>query len=94
MITVLIVMTIGIGVGYLLRSNKKLLKWNSKVTLWVIFLLLFFMGLQVGNNQVIMQHIDTIGLRGLELATVTILGSVILSWVVYQLFFKQVNHEG
>lgn len=89
--TVLIIMTLGMGVGYLLRSRKQILKINGKATLWVIFLLLFFMGISVGSNPTIMQNLDTIGLRGLQLALVAVFGSVALSWVVYKVFFKSVE---
>lgn len=91
--TVLIIMAVGIGVGYLLRSRKKWLWYTNKATLWIIFLLLFFMGISVGNNPQIMENLDTIGLRGLQLALVAILGSVALSWVVYRFFFKSANDE-
>ena len=91
--TVLIIMAVGIGVGDLLRSRKKWLQYANKATLWIIFLLLFFMGISVGNNPQIMENIDTIGLRGLQLALVAVLGSVALSWVVYRFFFKSGNDE-
>lgn len=91
--TVLIIMTLGMGLGYLLRSKPNVLKMNGKATLWVIFLLLFFMGIGVGSNPKIMENLDTIGLRGLQLALVAVFGSVILSWLVYKLFFKNAEHE-
>jgi len=81
-------MTGGIVLGYILRSKEKLIKVSNKATLWVIFILLFFMGISVGSNSKVMQNLDTIGLRGLQLATVAILGSVLLSWIVYKLAFK------
>ncbi|PKP09428.1 MAG: DUF340 domain-containing protein [Bacteroidetes bacterium HGW-Bacteroidetes-4] len=91
--TVLIIMAVGIGVGYLMRSRKTWLQYTNKATLWIIFLLLFFMGIGVGNNPQIMENLDTIGFRGLQLALVAILGSVVLSWVVYRLFFKSADDE-
>jgi uncharacterized membrane protein YbjE (DUF340 family) len=81
------------GLGYLLRSKKRVLKINGKASLWVIFLLLFFMGISVGSNPKIMENLDTIGLRGFQLALVAVFGSVLLSWVVYKLFFKSAEHE-
>ena len=93
MLTVLLIMAGGFLAGYLLRNKKQLIKWNNKATLWVIFLLLFFMGVSVGSNAEIMNNLDTIGLRGLELSLVAVLGSVLLSWPVYVFFFKKSNHE-
>lgn len=81
-------MTAGMVLGYFLRTKKNLLKLSNKSTLWIIFLLLFFMGVSVGSNSDVMNNLDTIGLRGLQMAIVTILGSVLLSWIVYILVFK------
>ncbi len=88
MVEVLVIMTLGIALGALLRTRKQLIKTVNKTTIWIIFILLFFMGVTVGGNAEIMNNLDTIGLRGLQLSFVAILGSVILSWVVYKLFFN------
>jgi len=88
MIKVLIIMAVGIAFGALNRNKQKLIKANNKSTIWIIFLLLFFMGVSVGKNNDIMNNLDTIGLRGLQLAIVAVLGSVLLSWLVYKSFFK------
>jgi len=80
-------------VGYLLRSRTKLIKTVNETTLWIIFILLFFMGISVGSNNDIMQNLDTIGMRGLQIALVTVLGSVLLSWLVYLLVFKTKNNN-
>lgn len=87
MIKVLIIMAAGIALGLISRDKRKLVNINNKSTIWVIFLLLFFMGVSVGKNNDIMNNLDTIGLRGLQLAFVAVLGSVLLSWFVYKAFF-------
>jgi uncharacterized membrane protein YbjE (DUF340 family) len=81
-------MALGMVLGYFLRSRKKLLKILTQSTLWIIFILLFFMGISVGGNSEVMNNLDTIGIRGLQLALVTIFGSVLLSWVVYRFILK------
>ena len=88
MIKVLLIMSFGMAVGYLIRSRKKLLKISNTLILWVIILLLFFMGVSIGSNGAVMNNLDTIGIRGLQLAIVTVLGSAMLAWVVYNFIFK------
>lgn len=88
MLTIILIMLAGIITGYLLRNKNKLLKTVNKSTLYIIFMLLFFMGISVGSNNTIMRNLDTIGFRGLQLALFTILGSVLLSWLVYIVVFK------
>lgn len=88
MLKVLLVMFAGMGLGYLSNKKPKLIKVNNKSIIWIIFALLFFMGVSVGANDEIMNNLDTIGWRGVQLSLVAVLGSVLLSWVVYKLFFK------
>lgn len=88
MLIVILIMTAGIVFGYLIQSRERLVMLFNKSTLGVIFLLLFFMGVSVGGNNEVMSNLDTIGLRGLQLAVATILGSVILAWVVYKFVLK------
>ncbi|MDA3890142.1 MAG: LysO family transporter [Salinivirgaceae bacterium] len=96
MLTVILIMLAGIVLGYFLRSKPQLIKVLNKSTIWVIFILLLFMGVSVGSNSEVVNNLDTIGLRGLQLAIVTILGSVLLSWVAYLWVFKtkRADNEG
>ncbi len=88
MIKVLLIMIAGIVAGYLLRRKEKTIKWLNKSALYIIFLLLFFMGIAVGNNPTIMENLGTIGLKGLILSVFALLGSVMLAWLVYVVWFK------
>lgn len=93
MLTVILIMTAGFAAGYVLRKKEHIIRWVNKSTLWVIFVLLFFMGISVGSNADIMKNLDTIGLRGLQLSLAALAGSVLLSWPVYVLFFKNRSNE-
>ena len=88
MTEVLVIMTSGILLGFVLRSKVRFIKVINSMTIWIIFTLLFFMGISVGSNVEIMNNITTLGMQGLILALVAILGSVLLSWIVYNIFFK------
>jgi len=87
-------MTLGILAGVFFRKRRKLVLIFNRSTIWIIFLLLFFMGVSVGNNQDIMNNLSTIGIQGISLSMVAILGSVLVSWLVYVLFFKKQSNEG
>ncbi|MCK9205591.1 MAG: lysine exporter LysO family protein [Salinivirgaceae bacterium] len=88
MIEVLSLMTLGILLGYVIRQKKKITKRINHSTFWVVLLLLFFMGVSVGSNPKIMQNLQTIGLRGLELALSATFGSILLVWLVFSVLFK------
>lgn len=93
MLTVILIMVAGMAFGMVFRSRTKLISVLNKSTLWIIFLLLFFLGVTVGKNPDIMQNLSTIGLRGLQIAVVALLGSLVLAWAVFHLFFKESKHE-
>ncbi len=81
------------ALGYIFRSKTKLISSINKSTIWIIFLLLFFLSVTVGKNPEIMNNLSTIGLRGLQIAVAALLGSLVLAWAVYHRFFKNGEHE-
>lgn len=89
MLTVVIIMTLGMLIGYLLRSKTHIFK---KVDRWVsltIYLLLFLLGVSVGKNDIVVKNIHHIGIQALIITLAAIAGSVILCGVVYFFFFRK-----
>lgn len=91
MFTVIIIMLLGVGVGYMLR-NRKLTFLNLAITLF-IWGLLFLLGTQVGGNGAIMDNLSTIGVEALVITLGALVGSVLLAWGVYVWFFKNSSFE-
>lgn len=85
----MLVMLCGIFAGYLLRKVKAVPAFVSKVSIYLIFLLLFVMGLSVGSNPQVIQNFGKLGVTGIAIALVSVAGSVALSWVVYRYLFKK-----
>ncbi|MCY1635188.1 LysO family transporter [Marinifilum sp. D737] len=88
MITVLVLMTLGIGLGFFVGKFPKVIKGVDKMTTWSIYLLLFLLGIGVGLNEKIINNLHTIGLQALILTIGAILGSLIFAYITYKLFFK------
>jgi len=88
MITVLVLMTLGIGLGFFVVKFPKVIKGVDKMTTWSIYLLLFLLGIGVGLNEKIINNLHTIGLQALILTIGAILGSLIFAYITYKLFFK------
>lgn len=91
MITVLLLMTIGIILGWLLHKKSKILKITSELTNWAIYLLLFLLGISVGTNEKILNNFGQIGLQSILITIFAVTGSILTSWLTYILFFKK--HE-
>lgn len=92
MLKVLGIMFAGILIGYLFR-RLPLLQRLDKPLLYVIFILLFLMGLAVGGNPAIMENLPRIGGQALLLALAGVLGSSLAALWVYKLFFKRRGDE-
>jgi hypothetical protein len=58
--------------------------------------LLFLLGVAIGANEVIVKNLPVLGLKALLITLGGIIGSVMLSWIAYHLWFKpkNKNYEG
>lgn len=88
MFTVIGIMFLGIIAGYLLR-NQKQLRYTGRFISYTIFLLLFLLGISVGNNEEIVNNLPGIGGKAFLIAAISTLGSMIAAWIVYRYFFKK-----
>ena len=93
MFGVMIVMLSGVLIGYILRNIRAIPALVSKINIYIIFLLLFVMGLSVGSNTQVIQGLGTLGLLGIAISVVSIAGSVFLSWIVYRHLFKKEDDQ-
>jgi len=84
-------MTVGMVIGAILRHNEKIIKRVNVLITWSIFALLFLLGIAVGLNDELVKNLDSLGIYALVITIASILGSVILSWIVYHYFFR--NHK-
>lgn len=88
MLTVVVIMVMGIVLGYLIRNKSRAIALNGKFTMWAIYLLLFLLGVAIGTNEVIVKNLPTLGLQALLISISCILGSVLVAWAGYTLWFK------
>ena len=77
MFIVILFIFLGIGIGYAVRTRttsaslvSAVNKWSGKATTWLIWLLLFMLGLEVGSDKHIIASLPTLGVEALLLAVV------------------------
>lgn len=75
--------------GYFFRKIKELNEYSEKFTLYLIYILLFFMGLGVGVDPAILKNAGNLGATALLIAIFGIMGSVIFAF----LFSKKIGNE-
>jgi len=89
MIEILIIMFSGIILGYIFRRRRSIITIADKLAGWSIYLLLFLLGLSIGNNEMIINNFAQIGFNSILLTISGITGSVLLSFIAYKFFFKK-----
>ncbi len=89
MVEILIIMFSGIVLGFIFRKKRSLITAADKLAGWSIYLLLFLLGLSIGNNELIINNFGQIGFNSIMLTFSGISGSVILSFFAYKFLFKK-----
>ncbi len=87
MFTIIGLMLTGMLLCYLLR--KRDLKNIHQIITLLFWLLLFFLGIEVGSNEQIIKGLHTIGLEAVILTLGGTLGSVIAAWALWRALYKR-----
>jgi len=74
----------GIGVGFLLRSKRVSFHLQPVITLF-IWLLLFMLGVEIGNNPHILKNFGNLGFEALIISLSAILGSCIFAFILWKI---------
>lgn len=82
MFNVIGIMFVGISLGYLMRRQN--LPWINKAITILIWLLLFLLGIEVGQNEQIIRSLPTLGLEAFVIAIVCVLGSCMAAWGLWE----------
>lgn len=77
----------GVLIGSLLRNKFDFSRVGRLIT-WVIYALLFLLGVSVGINKQIMDHLTTLGVEALVMTLGAIAGSVLVAWALYKYLFQ------
>lgn len=87
MLNVIIIMSVGLAIGALLKSHKKLLAHADRVVTYAIWLLLFLLGLSIGTNEAVVRNIGSLGIEAAVVTIFTISFSVLLAYVLFRFVF-------
>lgn len=82
----------GLVTGYLTR-RKNLASIHKIITL-LIWILLFLLGTEVGNNKIIINGFHTIGWEALLITIGAVTGSTLASWALWIIVFKKNSQKG
>jgi len=86
---IIILLLAGTFAGLVLSRFRGFNKVTDKSTLYIIYALLFFMGLSVGTRPEVMKNLSSIGLDALLIALFAIAGSILCSFFLYHFIFRK-----
>ncbi|MDR1347246.1 MAG: lysine exporter LysO family protein [Prevotellaceae bacterium] len=87
------IMITGGIIGYIFKSKVKFIRLSEKIYGFILFILLFSLGLSVGKNDTVMNNVSNLGLLSLAIAMAAVAGSVFCAWIVYKIFFKKIKTD-
>lgn len=82
MLKVVAIMLSGMAVGFLVRKRR--LRVVPHAVTVLIWLLLFFLGVEVGENPQVINGIRDLGLEALWLSLTGIAGTILFSWALWR----------
>lgn len=57
-------------------------RWQGRIVTWLIWLLLFLLGIEVGSNEMIVRSLPTLGVEALLLSSAATLDCCVLAWML------------
>lgn len=75
--------------GFLLSKIRFFNRFADGSVRYIIFVLLFFMGITIGMNEEITNNIGEIGLHSFIITALSITGSIFLAKTMYNMFFRK-----
>lgn len=88
MLAIFIAISLGIGVGAFGLAPLGFYKIIDKVMVVVLFFLLFHLAVGIGSDEEIFSNLSTIGLTSFLLAVGSMVGSILLVYLVQNKWFQ------
>lgn len=73
-----------LSTGACISLTDGVARWQGRIVTWLIWLLLFLLGIEVGSNEMIVRSLPTLGVEALLLSTAATLGCCVLAWVLWR----------
>lgn len=102
MFIVILFIFLGILSGFLCRKlstgacislTDVVARWQGRIVTWLIWLLLFLLGIEVGSNEMIVRSLPTLGVEALLLSSAATLGCCVLAWALWRVSKNNTTQE-
>ncbi len=78
----------GIPLGYALHKKPLAVSITNHALSFVIYALLFLIGLNLGSNDSLISRLADLGIQGIFIGIISALGSILAVWFFYNIIFK------
>ncbi len=89
MLYALLLIFSGVITGFLINKKKKTIEIPAKLMLFVIYFLIFFLGISIGKNETLIKSFFKIGLESIFITLAGISGSLIFALILEKFFFEE-----
>ena len=73
-----------LSTGVCISLTDVVARWQGRIVTWLIWLLLFLLGIEVGSNEMIVRSLPTLGVEALLLSSAATLGCCVLAWALWR----------
>lgn len=87
MLQIISIMAAGIVAGWLLR--KRTFKWLDTLLIVLVWALLFFLGVEAGENPAVIKGLKDLGLEALLLSIAGTAGSIAAAWALWKIIKRK-----
>lgn len=82
-----------LSTGACISLTDVVAQWQGRIVTWLIWLLLFLLGIEVGSNEMIVRSLPTLGVEALLLSTAATLGCCVLAWALWRVSKNNTTQE-
>jgi len=91
MLQIILIMAAGIATGWLLRHHT--LKWLNTLLIVLVWALLFFLGVEAGENPAVINGLKDLGLEALLLSLAGTAGTIATAWALWKFIKRKEGGE-
>lgn len=81
------IMICGAVLGYFMRNKESISKVGNIIYI-IVCLLLYMLGVSIGSNKLLIENFSTFCYQAAFIAFMSLTGSILASWLVFNKFFK------
>lgn len=86
--------TVGILLGWFDVLSYKVKLWLNRASLACLYLMLICLGAKIGCDSNLLAQIETLGKQAFILGGCTIIGTMVMFYIIIKLFAKNFDEEG